>query len=419
MNSTNKQVYIIGAGISGLVAAKVLEERGVEPVIIEATDRIGGRLKTDIVDGFQLDQGFQVLLSSYSAAQKHLNYNALNLQKFKAGACIFKEGKQKFFGDPLRDPTLLFSTLFSGIGTFKDKVKIAQLNFRLQKKSLEEIFEASEITTKQYLKELGFSNYVIKSFFQPFFSGIFLETELNTSSRMFEFVFKMFGDGYAVIPKGGIEEIPKQLKENLKKTTFKFNSKVSEITSKEIILSNGKKLNSNFTIVATEPSKIISNLINQKTEWKSCQNLYFTVSKRIYNKPFIGLIPNNESLINNILYPTSLQNKHKGNKELLSVTVVKNNHLFEEELIEKVKKELKLECNIEGVTFLKSYNITQALPSLNNLQNDISPTETKLKDGVFLAGDVLLNGSLNAAMIAGERAAQGILEAMEKTIVIG
>ena len=416
MNNNLIKVHIIGGGISGLVAAQVLESHGLSPVIIDANDRVGGRLKTDVVKGFQLDRGFQVLLSSYSAAKKYLDYESLNLQKLKAGSCVFVGGKQWFFGDPLRDMSLFMPTLFSPLGTLSDKLKIAKLNFHLQGKTIDKIFEDREITTKEYLTAKGFSKNIIKNFFTPFFSGIYLESELNTSSRMFEFVFKMFGEGLALLPKGGIEEISKQLKNKLKKTKILFNTVVSEIKDKEIILSDGKKIKTHYAIVAAEPSNLVRGLKNQKVEWKSCQNLYFTCSKRVYEKAFIGLVSNQECLINNVFYPTSLPAIKKGKDELISVTVVKDHGLPEEELIERIQNELKEECKIEDVTFLKLYNIPQALPKLNNLKYDISPTETKLKNGVFLAGDVLLNGSLNAAILAGEKAAMGVLEAAKKIL---
>ena len=417
MDPQSNQIHIVGAGVSGLIAAFVLEENGYSPVILEASDRAGGRLKTEIIGGFQLDVGFQVLLTNYPAAQKYLNYDTLNLQKLKAGSCVFENGKPFFFGDPLRDSSILFSTLFSKLGTLSDKVKIAKLNFKLQKKSIEDIFNSEELTSKEYLHSLGLSKKIIHNFFIPFFTGIFLETELKTSSRMFEFVFKMFGKGLAVLPKGGIEEISKQLKSKLKKTTFHFNTKVSTINEKEIQLANGEKIKTNYTIVATEASHIIQNLKNQQTDWKSCQNIYFKTKNRIIQKAFIGLITNKDSLINNIFFHTSIEMKKKGEGELLSVTVVKEHDLTEKELIEKVKIELKNECNIEGATFLKMYNIPKALPNIENLQYDLSPSETKLTDHIFLAGDVLLNGSLNAAMLAGEKAALGVLEIIEKKVV--
>ena len=419
MKINSIKVHIIGGGISGLVAAQVLENHGLSPVIIDANDRVGGRVKTDIVKGFHLDRGFQVLLSSYSAAKKYLDYKSLDLQRLKAGSCVFFGGKQCFFGDPLRDLSLFIPTLFSPLGTLGDKLKIAKLNFHLQKKTIDKIFEDREITTKEYLTAKGFSKNIIKNFFTPFFNGIFLESELNTSSRMFEFVFKMFGEGLALLPKGGIEEISKQLKNKLKKTNIRHNTVVSEIKNREIILSDGKKVKTHYAIVATEPSNLVKRLKNQKVEWKSCQNLYFTCSSRVYEKAFIGLVSNQECLINNIFYPTSIPTAKKGKDELISVTVVKDQGLTEKELIERVKNELKKECKIEGITFVKLYNIPKALPKLNNLQYDITPSETKLKDGIFLAGDVLLNGSLNAAILAGEKAALGVLEALKNSVVLG
>lgn len=414
MHQKSHSIHIIGAGISGLIAAKVLEDQGFAPIILEATERPGGRVKTDVVQGFQLDHGFQVLLSKYPAAQKYLDYKALQLQEFEAGACIFVEGQPKFLGDPLRNLGVLFPTLFSGIGGLLDKVKILQLNLKLQKKSLEEIFASPEKSTQQYLREFGFSKGMISQFFQPFFTGIFLEAELQTSSRMFEFVFKMFGEGLAVLPKGGIEAISKQLTQQLKNTTFQFNTKVAQVENQQITLENGQQIASNYTIIATAAHSIIPQLVATPVQWKSCQTLYFTPSTRLYQQPYIGLIPNPNSLLNNIFYHTSLDMQHQGKGELLSVTVVKEHNLSEEELIAQVKKELQKECNISEATFLKIYHIPKALPQLQNLQYELSPAATQLTDHIFLAGDVLLNGSLNAAMLAGERAAQGVGAAIKK-----
>ena len=198
------KIHIIGAGISGLIAAQILENHGYHPTIIEASATVGGRVKSDLVDGYTLDHGFQVLLTSYPATKKYLDYKALDLQKLLPGATIFKHGKAQTIGDPLRNISLLFPTLRSSIGTFSDKLKILKLNTLLKKKKITAIFKTEEKTTLQYLKDFGFSDEIIKDFFTPFFSGIFLETELETSSRMFEFVYKMFGDGLAVIPKEGM-----------------------------------------------------------------------------------------------------------------------------------------------------------------------------------------------------------------------
>jgi protoporphyrinogen oxidase len=413
MEKSAYKIHIIGAGISGLIAAQILENHGYHPIIIEASSTVGGRVKSDIVNGYTLDHGFQVLLTSYPAAKKYLNYEALDLQKLLPGATLFKNGKAQTIGDPLRSLSLLFPTLLSNVGTLSDKIKILKLNALLKKKKNALIFQTEEKTTLQYLKDFGFSDEIITDFFKPFFSGIFLETELETSSRMFEFVYKMFGNGLAVIPKEGMQAIPNQLKSNLKNTHFKFNSPVKEVKDRRIILEDESILESNITIIATDASALISNLKNQGTDWKSCDTLYFETKKSVINKPLIGLISDKNMLVNNIFYHTSVATLNKTKKELLSVTVVKRHQLNEKDLIDKVVEELHSKCGISDITFLKRYQIKKALPKLTNLQYEISSTETKLKSSIFLAGDQLLNASLNAAMIAGERAAMGVIQTLE------
>ena len=410
MNKKDYKIHIIGAGVSGLIAAKVLEENGFYPTVIEATERVGGRVKTDIVNGYQLDHGFQVLLTAYPAAQKYLNFEALDLQKILSGSTIFKAQKQKIIGDPLRDLSFFWPTVFSRTGNILDKLKIVKLNNALKKKKIEEIFLEKEQSTLSYLTDYGFSDKIIRDFFKPFFSGIFLETKLETSSRMFEFVFKMFGEGYAAIPKSGMEAIPKQLFQNLKNTSFKFKRKVESVKDGQITLIDKTKLESTFTIIATDASNLISNLNDQETEWKSCYTLYFETESKQITKKLIGLVPNEGGLINNIFYHTSLKTELNPNKELLSVTVIDNRNLSNDLLVEQVKKELKKNCRIDNCTFIKQFTIPKALPGLKNIQYDIFPSETRITATIFLAGDTQLNGSLNAAILSGEKAAMGVVE---------
>ena len=418
MKNKLSKIHIIGAGISGLIAAQVLENYGYKPTIIEGSNSVGGRVKSDLVEGYLLDRGFQVLLTSYPAANNYIDFDALEIQKLLPGATIFKNGKSQTIGDPLRSFSLLFPTLFSSIGTFSDKLKILKLNVLLKKKKIDTIFKEDEKTTLQYLIDVGFSKDIIQTFFKPFFSGIFLEPNLDTSSRMFEFVYKMFGEGLAVLPKAGIQAISNQLKDNLKNTKILLNSEVESVKNKGIILKNGSEIESDFTIIATEASQLVANLNNQETRWKSCDTLYFETSERIISRPLIGLISEENSLINNIFYHTSIQTTTKGKGELLSVTIVKNHSLSEKQLIEKITEELEDFCGITNATFIKRYQIEKALPKLDNLQYEISSTETKLTSSIFLAGDQLLNGSLNAAMIAGERAAMGVIGTLQDGVII-
>lgn len=418
MKKRDYKIHIVGAGVSGLVAAQVLEQQGYSPVILEASNSVGGRVKTHVVDGYQLDQGFQVLLDAYPMAKKYLDFNQLGLQKLLPGAVIFKKGKSMTIGDPLRDFNFMWSTLTADVGSLTDKIKIFNLNTHLKSKSIEAIFNSKEVSTLEYLQKFGFSSKMIETFFKPFFSGIFLEDELKTSSRMFEFVYKMFGEGLAVIPKAGIGSISEQLKTKLKNTSIEFGMGVKSVNDSEIMLDNGSVIPTHFTIIATDPGYLISNLKSQNVLWHSCTNLYFKVSKRTINRALIGLVADNDSLINNIFFHSSVEMKHTESDELLSVTVIKEHKLKDEELIETVIKELDMYCGIRHVDFVKLYHIPKALPKLSDLQYDLNPEATKLKPTIFLAGDYLLNSSLNAAMISGERAAQGIIKSLEDGLVV-
>ena len=405
-----KRIAIVGAGVSGLVAASYLESKGYQPIIFEASDRVGGRVKTDYRDGINFDHGFQVLLTSYPAAQKYLNYDLLQLKEFKPGTIIFKEGKSTRIGDASRDFSFLFSTLFSSVGSIGDKLKIVRLGNLLKKKSFDDIFRASEVSTLQYLKDFGFSDSIIQQFFIPFFSGIYLETELSTSSRKFEFVFKMFGEGFAAIPSKGIQAIPNQLKANLKQTKFHFNTKISEVQNNKIILSNGNEEAFDFIIIATDATNLVSNLKSNKQAWKKVDNLYFKVDKKLFEERIIGLMADNDAWINNFHY---LENE----QPIISVSVVKKHEFSRDELIDVVKNELTVKLKLVPSKLLHFFSVKQALPVMESVSYMLSATETQLKESIFLAGDQLSNGSLNAAMLNGESAAKAVVSKIEESLI--
>jgi hypothetical protein len=164
---------------------------------------------------------------------------------------------------------------------------------------------------------------------------------------------------------------------------------------------------------------LVTNLKNQSIQWKSCINFYFEVNSKKIDQPIIGLIADENAIINNIFYHNSLETAQKGPKELLSVTVVKSTNLDEKQLLERVIEDLKVYCGIENVKYLKRYTITQALPDLQQIQYELAASETQLTSGIFLAGDQLLNGSLNAAMISGERAAMAVIKKISGGIISG
>lgn len=411
-----EKIYIVGAGLSGLIAALELEKAGFSPIILEASDAIGGRMKTDEVDGFLLDHGFQVLNTAYPEAKKYLDFQALHLKSFEPGAVIF-DGKDSYIiTDPMRNPLKIVGMALSKVGTFLDKVKMFTLTQELKKKSNEEIFNEPTIPTHQYLKNYGFSDLIITNFFKPFFRGIFLEKHLNTSSRMFEFVFKMFALGNAVVPEKGMGEIPAMIRRQLSKTQIYFRTPVKEIEGKTIHLENGEKLEADRIIIAVQPDKVMKQLQGQFSPAHQVVNLYFSLQRSFMARPMIGLLPG-DHLVNNIVFMDDVSKAYSSNgRALLSVSVLES-HLSESELIKAVQAELE---EISGVSaeyfkFVRAYYIPYALPNLDDLKYSIPMTECKITDHVYLAGDYLLNGSINAAMTSGRTAAEAVVHSYMQT----
>ncbi|MFC3414933.1 NAD(P)/FAD-dependent oxidoreductase [Algoriphagus hitonicola] len=410
------KIYIIGAGISGLIAALELERAGYSPVILEASDRVGGRMKTDKVDGFLMDHGFQVLNTAYPEVKKYLDLQLLKIKTFDPGAVIF-DGKESYLiSDPMRNPLKIVGMAFSKVGSFLDKVKMFSLTQELKKKTNEEIFNSPSVPTLQYLREYGFSQAIIENFFKPFFRGIFLEKHLNTSSRMFEFVFKMFAIGHAAIPENGMEEIPKMLRKQLSQTQLYFESRVKEIQGNSIHLENGEVIIADRIIVAVQPDQVMKQLQGQFAAPRKVINLYFSLQKSFLARPMIGLVKG-EQLINNLVFMDDVSEVYAPkDRSLLSVTIL-DSVLEEKELVKAVQLELS---EISGIKpdffkYLKGYWIDYALPNLDDLRYQIPFTECKITDDVFLAGDYLLNGSINAAMTSGRTAAEAVIHSFMPT----
>ncbi len=404
---------IVGAGVSGLIAAIELEKAGYQPTILEATDRIGGRVKTDILHGYPADHGFQVLLTQYPEVQRYLDLDKLNLISFLPGSVIYKNGKAQTIGDPQRNFSFLWPTILANSGTWLDKLLILKLTNKLKKKNIDAIFKSPEKTTRHYLEDFGFSTRIIHNFFQPFFAGIYLEENLNTSSRMFEFVYKMFGTGLAALPRNGMQAIPKQLLGRLTKTTVRFNEEVKYIEPQKIVLKSGVVLEAEHIIIATDPTSFLPNTIRKTHEWKSCVNLYFEASKSVLNSAIIGLVPSNDVLINNFHFLNDLFDNPTHTGAIVSVTVINDHGLCDDELQMQVQKELKNYCNITVGKHLKTHRIQKALPQHNTLLYAPTAEQVNLSNGIYCCGDYLANGSLNAAMASGRIAAEQVLTKMQ------
>lgn len=396
------KIAIVGAGISGLISAIELHKNQCSIDIYEKSVDIGGRTKTDQIEDYCYDHGFQALLTAYPYVKKYLDLDKLEIQKFLPGAEIIFQGKKHIIGDPTRNISFIKSALDNKIATIGDKIKTLRLSNELKNKSVAAIFDSEEIPTHTYLQEYGFSERIIKRFFVPFFGGIYLEKKLSTSSRLFEFVFKMFAEGYSSIPKLGIQSIAYQLKTKLSHVNFFLGQSINHVESGLVTLSDGSQKEYDHIIIANGAHNYTrSNPIT----WKSCVNLYYEVQSDLKSQKMISLIGDENKLINNFHFPTDLHPHPKG-KRILSVTVVEDQGLKDDKLIKSVQSELDDLGIVQKSKLIKYFKIDRALPQLNSLQYVPKDEDLILDHNVYTTGDHLAMGSLNAAMASGAKVAE-------------
>ena len=412
----NADVTIIGAGLAGLTAAKILKAAGRSVLVLEASDAVGGRVRTDEVDGFLLDRGFQVFLTAYPEAKQLLDYQALELCKFDPGALILNRHGITKMGDPIRQPGSLISTLFSGAATFTDKLRMLRLKLKLSGKTIGEIFAAEEISTTEYLKREGFSGTIMNQFFRPFMTGIFLEDQLSTSSRMFEFVFKMFSEGDAAIPAKGMGMIPKQLAECLSPQELLFHQQVISVENGTVTTKKGAAYQSDFVLMATNPLNSPMGDAKTTNRYHSVSNMYFTAERRPFEQPLIALNTLPGKLVNNIAVMDRISPAYaKNGRTLISLSLIgDHSSANQKKLREGIVNELKFWYpDVINWRHLKTYHIDYALPNDDEVSNEPDYKAMRPNAQCFVCGDHLMNGSINAAMKSGRLAAEAIIQAMQ------
>lgn len=245
-------VVVVGAGLAGLRAAGLLVDRGLDVTVVEASDAVGGRVRTDAVEGFLLDRGFQVLLEAYPEAAAALDYSALDLCRFEAGALVRVDGRFARVADPIREPRSVPATLRAPIGTLADKARVGVLRQRACAGSLAQLWERPETSSLERLRATGFSERMIATFFRPFLGGIQLDPTLATSSRQLEFVFRMFATGPTSVPAAGIGALPEQLAARLPAGSLRLGTPVARLGDGGAVLADGEVVAADALVLAVQ-----------------------------------------------------------------------------------------------------------------------------------------------------------------------
>ena len=406
-------VVIIGAGLAGLSCALRLQERGFSCLLLEASDQVGGRVRTDIEDGFRLDRGFQVLLTAYPQTQRVLDYGPLQLKSFHAGAIVRSYGHFYTLADPTRKPGSAASTLLAPVTTFADKLRILRLRQRVCGPSLEGVLAHRETTTAERLKELHFSDAITFEFFRPFLGGIFLETDLITSSRKFEFVFRMFSLGYAALPSAGMGAIPQQMASRLMPGVLRTRSRVAGMDDSGVILENGERIDCGKTVIATEQPEAFRLLQRPfRANMTAVTCLYYAAPKSPVKGPWLVLNGDGSGPINNLCVPTELHPSYAPRRwSLVSVSVLHPAYRSRPDLEQSVRAQLRTWYGDEVSRWrhLRTYHIDPALPLQEPPELHSIRKPVKLSDRLFLCGDYSGIVSIEGAIEAGIRAADGLI----------
>lgn len=384
-------------------------------------------MRTDKVDGFLLDRGFQIFLTSYEEAQAVLDYSALNLQPFYAGALVHWNGAFHRVADPLRHPLDGVQSLPNPIGSPLDKVNVGLFRTKTLFSTPAGLLTQPETTTLQRLQAEGFSQQIIQRFFQPFLGGIFFDTSLQVTSRLFTYVMRCLATGSNCLPAQGIGAVSDQLAHCLPANAVHLDSHVQEVRGAKngkpafVRLRSGETITADAVVVATDGpqathllSGIIDDSPSKPEDGVGTSCLYYRAEEAFSSEPILYLNGEGRGIVNNATFLSNVASSYAPPEQaLLSVsTIGAHSSLSDTELDSKVRPELRAWFGpaADAYELLRTYHIPFAQPNQTPPTNFERPVT--LGDGLFVCGDHRDAATFNGALVSGRRAAEAVITAL-------
>ena len=407
-------VAIVGGGLAGLAAAVTLADRGSEVVVIEKSDGVGGRVRTDVVDGFLLDRGFQILLTAYPVAQRVLDYEALDLRRFAAGSLVQLDGERVLLGDPFRRYQDLVETVRAPVGTLLDKARLLRWRQKVLATPIDDLWTRGEVTTASRLSDMKFSEPFVDRFLRPLFAGITLDPKLEVTSRFSEFVFRMLSEGYGAVPAKGMGQLPAQLRDRLPPDVLRLNTSVVDVGEHHVATDDGERIEAEAVIVATDMDAAASLVGTPDLGWNSGTTWWFAADEAPYSEPLLLLngttkaaAVNNSAVVNSVAVMSNVSPHYApAGRHLIAAS---SPGAPSADAASEVTMTLSnwFGRGVADWELLRTDAIAHAQPRV--LPGEAVPAAARLDSGVFVAGDHRQNPSINGALQSGRTAAQAVL----------
>ena len=400
--------------MAGLACARRLHEAGLKFVIYEASDGIGGRVRTDDFDGFLLDRGFQVFLPAYPTAKRILDYENLALRPFYRGAMVCWAGKVHRIADPLHHPADAFRHFSDAVVPWKDK----WLTLLLRKNLLgmrELPREKPEVSTIEFLRDWGFSEIFINHFLRPFFGGVFMDRELAASSRMFEFTFAMCDKGGTAVPALGMQAIPDQLAKPLPADSIQCHRRAIAVSPGEITLDGGMIVQAKHIIIATgeeEAARLIPDAFpSGPPKMLATTCLYFSTDQPMPPDRILYLDGDLHGPVNHACVLSNVApERAPAGQHLISTSVL--GAPSSGELVDVVREQMRgwFGNGVDHWTHLRTYQVRNAQSLSRQLRVGSASLSAHITDGIYRCGDYCEDVSLNGMIISGRKAANACIE---------
>ena len=401
---SSPEFVVVGAGLAGLTAAKVLSQSGREVLLLEKSDGVGGRVRTDQYKDFLLDRGFQVLLTAYPELPKHLNLSLLRLHSFESGATIFSDGHFSKVGDPFRNVSSIMSTAFTKTIGMQDKIKLLKLRNSLIGRKKIYLQQKDDKRILETFEELGFTSKAIISFFKPLVGGIQLDPTLSGSTRLCFLVLKMLFIGDAAVPSRGMGAISEQLSKQINESSIRLTSTVDKVEGKKVILESGESFLPSNLIIATEGPATAKLLGQESPLSRSVSCIYFSASQAPSSSKAILLNGEKNGPALNVAIMSNISPSYsKNGKALIAVAIPDT---IKPDSMENVLIQMRkwFGDSVDSWEHIKTYSIEHGQPDLR--PGDPFRKSIKNSEGVYICGDHRDTPSIQGALVSGRRAAE-------------